>query len=110
MEYIFFPYHESLRFRCLELREASQALMLAELRQMGSSGRRRVVETWSRHVPDYAYQPTVDAPPLDSSASYIGPDEIGDRSSVASDELVASFPSAAKLPDQVRNFLTIKFP
>ena len=87
--------------RCLELREAAQALMLAELRQMGASGRRRVVEAWSHHVPDYVYQPSVDSTQLDSPASYMAPDEIGDRSSLTSDELVATFPSAAKLPHEV---------
>ena len=76
--------------------------MLAELRQMGPAGRRRVVEAWSHHVPDYVYQPSVDPVHLDSPASYMAPDEIGDRSSLTSDELVATFPSAVKLPHEVK--------
>nr|CAB3267729.1 WD repeat-containing protein 7 [Phallusia mammillata] len=76
--------------RCLELREAAQALMLAELRQMGHEGRRRVVETWSHHVPDYINHPAVSAESFDSPASHIAADDVGDRSSIASDELAAA--------------------
>ena len=74
--------------------------MLAELRQMGPEGRRRVVEIWSNHVPDYVYQSTVDTPQVDP-ASHIAADEVGDRASAASDELLANFPSTANLSNEV---------
>ena len=39
--------------RCLEIREASQALLLAELRRIGAEGRREVVDSWAPHLPSY---------------------------------------------------------
>ena len=68
---------------------------------MGASGRRKVVQTWAQHVPDYIYQ-SVEAVPLESPASHIAPDDVGDRSSPSSDELVATNPTATKLPHEVR--------
>ena len=40
-------------YRCLEIREASQALLLAELRRIGAEGRREVVDSWAPHLPSY---------------------------------------------------------
>jgi hypothetical protein len=37
--------------RCLEIREASQALLLAELRRIGVEGRSRIVDEWSPFLP-----------------------------------------------------------
>lgn len=37
----------------VEIREAAQALLLAELRRMGPEGRRRVVEQWGPYLPSY---------------------------------------------------------
>lgn len=37
----------------IEIREAAQALLLAELRRMGPEGRRRVVEQWGPYLPSY---------------------------------------------------------
>ncbi|XP_076813155.1 WD repeat-containing protein 7-like isoform X1 [Clavelina lepadiformis] len=88
--------------RCLELREASQALMLAELRQMGSDGRRKVVELWSRHVPDYVDPQGNDVEQLDSPASYMVADEVGDQSSICSDDLVTGTHSSTKVSFEVR--------
>ncbi|XP_052817918.1 WD repeat-containing protein 7-like isoform X2 [Mya arenaria] len=39
--------------RCLEIREAAQALLLAELRRIGPEGRMQVVDEWSPHLPTY---------------------------------------------------------
>lgn len=39
--------------RCLEIREAAQALLLAELRRIGPEGRKAVVDEWSPHLPTY---------------------------------------------------------
>lgn len=83
----------------MELREAAQALMLAELRQMGPKGRRRVVEMWSHHMPDYVYQPSVEVSQIESP--YMASDELGDRSAVVNDDLLAVFPSTSKLSNEV---------
>lgn len=39
--------------RCLEVREAARALLLAELRRIGSRGRKQVVDEWSSFLPAY---------------------------------------------------------
>ncbi|XP_025115150.1 WD repeat-containing protein 7-like isoform X3 [Pomacea canaliculata] len=39
--------------RCLEIREAAQALLLAELRRIGAEGRKRVIDDWSPFLPTY---------------------------------------------------------
>ncbi|XP_006822881.1 WD repeat-containing protein 7-like, partial [Saccoglossus kowalevskii] len=39
--------------RCLEVREAAQALLLAELRRIGSEGRQDVVNRWAHYLPNY---------------------------------------------------------
>ncbi|XP_021343235.1 WD repeat-containing protein 7-like isoform X1 [Mizuhopecten yessoensis] len=42
--------------RCLEIREAAQALLLAELRRIGPEGRKEVVDIWSPYLPTYVDQ------------------------------------------------------
>ncbi|XP_057311095.1 WD repeat-containing protein 7-like isoform X1 [Hydractinia symbiolongicarpus] len=37
--------------RCLEIREAAQAILLAELRRIGQNGRKQLIEAWSPHLP-----------------------------------------------------------
>ena len=37
--------------RCLEIREASQALLLAELKRIGPKGRKQLVDEWSIYLP-----------------------------------------------------------
>jgi len=37
--------------RCLEIREAAQAILLAELRRIGSIGRKQLIDAWSPHLP-----------------------------------------------------------
>ncbi|KAK6634492.1 hypothetical protein RUM43_011893 [Polyplax serrata] len=39
---------------CLEIREAAQALLLAELGRLGPKGRKKLVEDWSQYLPKYA--------------------------------------------------------
>ncbi|KAL1446862.1 hypothetical protein MTO96_028709 [Rhipicephalus appendiculatus] len=39
--------------RCLEVREAAQALLLAELRRIGPKGRKMVVDEWAVYLPNY---------------------------------------------------------
>lgn len=69
--------------RCLEVREAAQALLLAELRRIGQSGRKDTIDMWAPYLPQYvdsvsspgtapeAAQPTpppVEAPPTEPKA------------------------------------------
>ena len=37
----------------LQIREAGQALLLAELRRIGPEGRKSIVDTWSPYLPTY---------------------------------------------------------
>ncbi|MEQ2258125.1 WD repeat-containing protein 7, partial [Xenotaenia resolanae] len=39
--------------RCLEVREAAQALLLAELRRIGQSGRKDTIDAWAPYLPQY---------------------------------------------------------
>lgn len=39
--------------RCIEVREAAQALLLAELRRLGSRGRKQLVDEWSHFLPQF---------------------------------------------------------
>ncbi|KAG8181336.1 hypothetical protein JTE90_017504 [Oedothorax gibbosus] len=39
--------------RCLEVREAAQALLLAELRRISPKGRKQLVEEWAPYLPNY---------------------------------------------------------
>ncbi len=45
--------------RCLEVREAAQALLLAELRRIGSKGRKQIVDDWAPYLPNYSDQSQV---------------------------------------------------
>uniref|UniRef100_A0A3Q3A103 WD repeat domain 7 n=1 Tax=Kryptolebias marmoratus TaxID=37003 RepID=A0A3Q3A103_KRYMA len=58
--------------RCLEVREAAQALLLAELRRIGQSGRKDAIDAWAPYLPQYvdtvsspgtATEPSPQAPP-----------------------------------------------
>uniref|UniRef100_A0A8C3G9H1 WD repeat domain 7 n=1 Tax=Cyclopterus lumpus TaxID=8103 RepID=A0A8C3G9H1_CYCLU len=58
--------------RCLEVREAAQALLLAELRRIGQSGRKDTIDLWAPYLPQYvdtvsspgsATEPSAPAPP-----------------------------------------------
>lgn len=55
--------------RCLEVREAAQALLLAELRSIGSEGRRKVIESWSLFLPNYGEH---QLPPLPGQPGHPG--------------------------------------
>ncbi|XP_061590595.1 WD repeat-containing protein 7 isoform X1 [Cololabis saira] len=53
--------------RCLEVREAAQALLLAELRRIGQSGRKDAIDLWAPYLPQYvdavSSPGATDAPP-----------------------------------------------
>ncbi|XP_030827791.1 WD repeat-containing protein 7 isoform X2 [Strongylocentrotus purpuratus] len=65
------PYLEMLarrwQDRCLEVRAASQALLLAELQRIGTDGREEVINQWAPHLPHY----------VDSSVSLTAPVQSG---------------------------------
>nr|XP_039254137.1 WD repeat-containing protein 7-like [Styela clava] len=96
--------------RCLEVREAAQALLLAKLRQIEPEGRRKIVEEWARHMPDYVQQQHIDLVPntrteerLNSvSASGTPTDDIMDKSSVSSVELATEAPTQSLRPTAQR--------
>lgn len=69
--------------RCLEVREAAQALLLAELRRIGQSGRKDTIDMWAPYLPQYVDSvsspgtapetaqptpPSADAPPTEPKA------------------------------------------
>lgn len=64
--------------RCLEIREAAQALLLAELRRIGPEGRRQVVEQWGPYLPSYVDPATsllTEHPSSATSANVPDPDD-----------------------------------
>lgn len=48
---------------CLEVREASQALLLAELGRIGTKGRKALVDSWAQYLPAYTYTDTTHSTP-----------------------------------------------
>ncbi len=46
----------------LQIREAAQAILLAELRRVGTKGRKQLIDAWSPHLPqdvdstDFGYE------------------------------------------------------
>lgn len=43
--------------RCVEIRDAAQALLLAELSRIGIEGRKKLVETWAPFLPNLNVDP-----------------------------------------------------
>ena len=66
--------------RCIEVREAAQALLLAELKRIGNKGCQRLLDMWAPHLPVIATDTTHQsipyvmgvhpAPPVISSAGF----------------------------------------
>uniref|UniRef100_A0A9J8D0E3 WD repeat domain 7 n=1 Tax=Cyprinus carpio carpio TaxID=630221 RepID=A0A9J8D0E3_CYPCA len=54
--------------RCLEVREAAQALLLAELRRIGQSGRKDTIDLWAQYLPQYVDTVSSQAPPTETKA------------------------------------------
>lgn len=66
---------------CFQVREAAQALLLAELRRIGVSGRKDTIDLWAPYLPQYV--DTVSSrkwPRPSSSASFIFFNEVGVKS------------------------------
>ncbi|XP_051906947.1 WD repeat-containing protein 7 isoform X2 [Hippocampus zosterae] len=57
--------------RCLEVREAAQALLLAELRRIGQSGRKDTIDLWAPYLPQYV--DTVSSPGASTEPSTAAP-------------------------------------
>ncbi|CAH1251801.1 WDR7 [Branchiostoma lanceolatum] len=55
--------------RCLEVREAAQALMLAELQRIGPEGRKEVIDSWAPHLPNYVDPQTAQSPETQPSSA-----------------------------------------
>uniref|UniRef100_A0A8C7FE02 WD repeat domain 7 n=1 Tax=Oncorhynchus kisutch TaxID=8019 RepID=A0A8C7FE02_ONCKI len=53
--------------RCLEVREAAQALLLAELRRIGQSGRKDTIDLWAPYLPQYVDQVSSPGPSADAA-------------------------------------------
>ncbi|XP_014253384.1 WD repeat-containing protein 7 isoform X2 [Cimex lectularius] len=61
---------------CLEVREAAQALLLAELTRLGAKGRKALVDHWAQYLPMYNSNETQNTnapPPLASTPNQIQP-------------------------------------
>ncbi|XP_015596599.1 WD repeat-containing protein 7 isoform X10 [Cephus cinctus] len=85
--------------QCLEVREAAQALLLAELGRMGPKGRKALVDSWSQYLPMYstlepiAPQPQNQSPP---PGSPVPPGEAQPEEEDEEEELAEDIPTARK--------------
>lgn len=88
--------------RCLEVREAAQALLLAKLRQIEPEGRRKIVQEWAKFMPDYIHQQHIDLVPntrteeSDSTSTHPSTEDRNERSSISSVELVSEVSTSTR--------------
>ncbi|XP_076178195.1 WD repeat-containing protein Rbcn-3B isoform X2 [Ptiloglossa arizonensis] len=91
--------------QCLEIREAAQALLLAELGRMGPKGRKALVDSWSQYLPMYNTQeptaPQVQNQSPPASSSPVPPSESHQEEEDEEEELaeeinIARKPSSAE--------------
>uniref|UniRef100_A0AAY5ELL1 WDR72-like alpha-solenoid domain-containing protein n=1 Tax=Electrophorus electricus TaxID=8005 RepID=A0AAY5ELL1_ELEEL len=83
--------------RCLEVREAAQALLLAELRRIGQSGRKDTIDIWAPYLPQYVdtasspgtAQETAQAAPPPPEAPPTEPKAPEEEMDVADDDITA---------------------
>ncbi|XP_011310240.1 WD repeat-containing protein 7 isoform X6 [Fopius arisanus] len=88
--------------QCLEVREAAQALLLAELGRMGPKGRKALVDNWSQYLPMYSTQepiipqPQNHSPPPGSPTPVVEthPEEEDEEEELAEEICVARKPSS----------------
>jgi WD40 repeat protein len=74
--------------RCLEVREAAQALLLAELRRLGPKGRKQLVEEWAINLPKERASSQVAA--HQQYQNYMAPSHMPQQGSSASLQSVGS--------------------
>ncbi|XP_061873927.1 WD repeat-containing protein 7 isoform X4 [Colius striatus] len=73
--------------RCLEVREAAQALLLAELRRIEQAGRKETIDAWAPYLPQYI--DSVISPGVTTEAIQTGsasPDSVGTETKVQEEE------------------------
>ncbi|KFV76410.1 WD repeat-containing protein 7 [Struthio camelus australis] len=73
--------------RCLEVREAAQALLLAELRRIEQAGRKETIDAWAPYLPQYI--DSVISPGVTTEAIQTGsasPDSLGAEAKVQEEE------------------------
>ncbi|XP_055993934.1 WD repeat-containing protein 7 [Sorex fumeus] len=73
--------------RCLEVREAAQALLLAELRRIEQAGRKEAIDAWAPYLPqymDHVISPGVTAEALQTMST--APDAAGQEAKVQEEE------------------------
>ncbi|XP_022440122.1 WD repeat-containing protein 7 isoform X4 [Delphinapterus leucas] len=73
--------------RCLEVREAAQALLLAELRRIEQAGRKEAIDTWAPYLPqymDHVMSPGVSAEAMQTITT--APDASGPEAKVQEEE------------------------
>ncbi|XP_063310000.1 WD repeat-containing protein 7 isoform X2 [Pelobates fuscus] len=73
--------------RCLEVREAAQALLLAELRRIGQTGRKETIDSWASYLPQYV--DTIMSPGVTTESIQTGsasPDSVGSEVKVQEEE------------------------
>ncbi|XP_015115417.1 WD repeat-containing protein 7 isoform X8 [Diachasma alloeum] len=88
--------------QCLEVREAAQALLLAELGRMGPKGRKALVDSWSQYLPMYSTQepivpqPQNHSPPSGSPTPVVeaNPEEEDEEEELAEEICAARKPSS----------------
>ncbi|XP_048581651.1 WD repeat-containing protein 7 [Nematostella vectensis] len=98
--------------RCLEIREAAQAILLAELRRIGFEGRKKVVETWAPQLPRRLSDPNVgtgsgsealtDASPTPTN-NVVG--SASDRRESADDEVIFPIDDISTVVSSVKKLL-----
>uniref|UniRef100_A0ABI7YMW1 WDR72-like alpha-solenoid domain-containing protein n=1 Tax=Felis catus TaxID=9685 RepID=A0ABI7YMW1_FELCA len=73
--------------RCLEVREAAQALLLAELRRIEQAGRKEAIDAWAPYLPqymDHVISPGVSAEAMQTIGT--APDALGPEAKVQEEE------------------------
>ncbi|XP_075549520.1 WD repeat-containing protein 7-like isoform X2 [Dermacentor variabilis] len=85
--------------RCPEVRDAAQALLLAELRRIGAKGRKMVVDEWAVYLPNYG-EPFV-APPYTSNAAPSAPAAQPGQAAQATPKSVGGSPAAVVIEGNI---------
>ncbi|XP_063151866.1 WD repeat-containing protein 7 isoform X1 [Candoia aspera] len=73
--------------RCLEVREAAQALLLAELRRIEQAGRKEAIDTWAPYLPQYmdsVISPGVTAETIQTVT--VSPEQSGSEAKIQEEE------------------------
>uniref|UniRef100_A0A8B9V6M3 WDR72-like alpha-solenoid domain-containing protein n=1 Tax=Anas zonorhyncha TaxID=75864 RepID=A0A8B9V6M3_9AVES len=73
--------------RCLEVREAAQALLLAELRRIEQAGRKETIDAWAPYLPQYidsVISPGVTTEAIQTATA--SPDALGTEAKVQEEE------------------------